>query len=148
MLLDVTQTVTVPAGATSFTFPYTIETENPYAISVESSPQGLTCSVANGSGTIVASNVDNAVVTCSAQAYPISGTISGLTTAGLALSNGTEILNITAGATSFVLDDVAFGSGYDVVINSQPSGQTCSITGGQGTMPAAAVTDIVVSCTP
>jgi hypothetical protein len=59
--------VRVFAGATTFAFASSIATGTAYAVTVQTAPAGLTCSVANGTGTIGTANVNNVVVTCSLQ---------------------------------------------------------------------------------
>lgn len=64
------QTVSPASGATSFAFP--TAASGSYAVTVQTQPIGLTCSVANGSGTLTA-NVANVAVTCSAITFTVTG---------------------------------------------------------------------------
>ena len=141
-------TLTVNSGASTFSFGTALASGTAYAVTVQTTPNGLTCSVANGTGTIGTANVSNIVVTCSDKAYPLGGTISGLISSGLVLSNGTDQLSVSSGATSFTMpNQVAFSSSYDVKVTTQPQGLTCSVQNGTATMGAAAVTNIAVTCT-
>ena len=72
-----------------------------YSVTVHTQPSGLTCSVANGTGTVGSANVAGVVVTCSNQSFSLGGTITGLTQSGLVLANGSDTLAVAAGATSF-----------------------------------------------
>ena len=147
VLADGTSTVAVPSGATSFTFGGVVTSGAPYAISVQGQPSGLTCSVANGTGTMPAADVTNVVVTCSGQSYKVGGTINGLTANGLVLANGSDTLNVAAGTTSFTMPRaVASGGGYAVTVSSQPSGENCTVTNGSGTVTTSNVANIGVSC--
>ena len=147
VLADGTSTVVVPSGATSFTFGGVVTSSAPYAISVQAQPSGLTCSVANGSGNAGSANIGNVVVTCSAQAYTVGGSITGLTASGLVLANGSDTLNVASGASSFTMPrPVASGGGYDVTVYTQPAGQTCTVTNPTGTVGTTNVTNIGVSC--
>lgn len=140
-------TVTVDAGTTRFAFADAIATGSGYAVGVQSNPAGLTCSVANGTGTIGNADVDNVVVTCASQAFTLGGTISGLRSTGLVLANGSDQLAVASGDTAFTLPTaVAWASGYAVTIAAQPAGASCAVTRGTGTMPAAPVTDVLVTC--
>lgn len=75
VLINGSQRVTVPAGATSFTmtkFKANGEYElgrvpdgAPYGITVLTQPAGRTCTVANGTGTMGSAAVTNVAVTCS-----------------------------------------------------------------------------------
>lgn len=147
VLINGTDALSVPGGASSFTMPTKIAFSYPYAVTARSSPAGETCSVANGSGTMAAKNVTNISVTCSDQAYALGGTISGLSGSGLVLANGTDTLSIASGATSFTMPaEVAFTSGYAIAVQVQPDGETCSVSRGIGIMPAGPVTTVAVNC--
>jgi hypothetical protein len=141
-------TLTVNSGASTFSFGTPLASGTAYAVTAQTTPSGLTCSVASGTGTVGTANVSNIVVTCSDKAYALGGTISGLTTNGLVLSNGTDQLPVLSGATSFTMpNQVAFSSSYDVKVATQPQGLSCSVQNGTATMGAAAVTNIAVTCT-
>jgi YVTN family beta-propeller protein len=149
VLANGTQTVTVAAGATSFTFSQPIANGGGYAVSVQTQPSGQTCSVSNGSGTMQAGGVSNVAVTCHGNAYNIGGTITGLTAAGLVLANGTDTVHPAAGAASFTMPGaVAQGGSYNVVVQTQPLGLlNCTVANGSG-VATAAVTNISVTCAP
>ena len=66
------QTVTPGLNATSFIFPEAIGPGATYNVTVQTQPEGLTCSVVNGSGTMRNANIDNVRVVC--QAGPPSAT--------------------------------------------------------------------------
>jgi sugar lactone lactonase YvrE len=82
-----------------------------------------------------------------AASYTIGGTVSGLSSSGLVLANGSDTLNVPSGATSFTFaTKVSSGASYDVTVTSQPAGGTCTVTSGQGTATAN-VTSVMVACT-
>ena len=139
--------VTVAEGATTAALASGLADGTAYTVTVTTSPIGETCSVVNGTGTITSANAGNVVVTCSNQAYPLGGTISGLTQSGLVLANGSSFLPVSAGATSFTLPAVAYSSGYSVTVLTQPQGLACSVANGSGMIPAAPVTTVAISCT-
>ena len=137
----------VGAGSTGFTFTNALTAGTAYAVTVQSSPNGQTCSVANGTGTVGTANISNVVVTCSNQSYSVGGSISGLNGSGLVLANGADQLTVASGATSFTLPaHVAFSSTYQVTVATQPTGSSCSVQNGTGTMGAGNVTNITVTC--
>ena len=82
-----------------------------------------------------------------AATYTISGTVTGLTAAGLVLQdNGKDNLTLSADATSFNFSTaVTSGSAYSVTVLTQPVGENCTVTGGSGTATAN-VTDVNVAC--
>ncbi|MGC3979697.1 MAG: kelch repeat-containing protein [Steroidobacteraceae bacterium] len=134
------------ANATSFQFATPATFASSYSVTVAVQPAGMTCSVSAGTGTIPAANVTNVAVVCSAQSYNVGGNIAGLTRAGLVLANGSDTLSISTNATSFTLPAVAYGASYSVTVTTQPTNMTCSVSHGSGTMPAAAVVDVDVTC--
>ena len=144
-----TDRLTVPAGALNFAFPTVVASGGGYAVSVVTQPTGLSCSVANGTGTVGAAAVTSVQVTCGPLAFTVGGTITGLTGAGLVLANGGDTVRPAAGATSFVFPTpVAFAGSYSISVQTQPAGQTCTVAGTfPATMGSANVTNVLVSCT-
>jgi N-acetylneuraminic acid mutarotase len=57
-------TVTLPSGATSFTFPTALPSGMNYVVSVTKQPTGEMCQVVNGSGKVGTAAVTNVAVTC------------------------------------------------------------------------------------
>jgi hypothetical protein len=138
----------VKAGATSFTFGTALSDGVIYDVTVPIQPSGQLCTVTNGTGTASTANISNVVVTCSDRTFDVGGTISGLTASGLVLANGSDTLSVPAGASSFTMPAaVAYGSSYKVTVATQPTGLTCNVTDGTGTIAADAVTNIAVACT-
>jgi 6-phosphogluconolactonase (cycloisomerase 2 family)/environmental stress-induced protein Ves len=84
------------------------------------------------------------------QSYTIGGSVSGLTGTGLTLQdNGGNNLQVAAGATSFVFSTaVQSGAAYAVTVLTQPSSpaQTCTVTGGSGTVAASNITSVSIAC--
>jgi hypothetical protein len=140
-------TLSVAANATSFTFANKVAYTSAYAVGVATQPTGMTCSVSNGTGTMPAADVTTVMVTCSPQAYSLGGTVNGLTQAGLVLANGGDLLTVSANGNFTMHQSVAFGSGYDVIVHTQPTGQTCTVANGSGTMGAGNVANVAVTCT-
>lgn len=149
VLANGADTLAVPAGATQFTMPAPVPFSTAYAVTVQAAPTGLSCSVANGSGTMPAGNLATVAVTCAAQTHNVGGSVSGLTAAGLVLANGASTLTVASGATSFTMPvAVPYGSPYAVQVQAQPAGLTCSVSQGSGTMGSADVGTVQVACAP
>ncbi len=148
VLSNGTDQLTVAANATTFLMPTGVSFGSNYAVAVQSSPPGLTCSVSNGSGTMGTLNITNVSVTCSDQSFGLGGTVSGLSANGLVLANnGGDTLPVSAGATSFILHtDVPYTSTYSVTVQTQPTNETCTVSNATGTMPAHAINNVAVSC--
>jgi hypothetical protein len=79
--------------------------------------------------------------------YTIGGTISGLTTGGLMLAVGSQTVSPAANATSFTFPTAEpSGTSYAVTVSTQPSGQTCAVSSGSGTVASVNVSSVQVSC--
>ena len=78
--------------------------------------------------------------------YTIGGTLSGLTDTVVLQNNGTDnISTSTNGAFTFATATTTGGT-YNVTVFTQPSGQTCGVSNGSGTVGSANVTNVLVSC--
>lgn len=82
--------------------------------------------------------------------YTVGGTINGLGSApGLVLANHTlDATVINPNATTFTMKTaLTSGSTYFISVQSQPTGLTCSVTAGSGTVTKN-VNTVVVNCVP
>jgi hypothetical protein len=79
--------------------------------------------------------------------FTIGGVVTGLTGTGLVLTNNdTDNLAITANG-SFVFEQrLGAGGRYRVTVATQPTGQTCSVSGGTGTLGNDNFGRIAVAC--
>jgi hypothetical protein len=106
--------------------------------------------------------------TCSVNAYALTGVVKGLTGTGLTLSSGSNSGIVganpaldanqapTGADVALTMNPITYGQSYGVGIVTQPTGQTCTVTGGangdgSGTMDDAAeanggVNSLVVTC--
>ena len=83
----------------------------------------------------------------SATSYTVGGSVSGLTGTGLALTlNGGSPFAISANGPYTLPGGVVSGNNYTVAVATQPSGQVCTVANGSGTMGAANVTNVNVTC--
>jgi hypothetical protein len=146
----------VAANATSFVFPDLLGNDAGYNVVVKSSPASAVCAPYNNTnkGTTSTFDITTVVILCVTNTYDLGGTVTGLTTDGLVLINGSDRVTvpaaradaIPAGNTTFKLSKVGDGSNYGVTVLTQPAGKSCTVTNGTGKMGAAAVTNIQVSC--
>ena len=147
-LLNGTETLSVNSGSASFTFNTSIAYSGSYQVTVKTQPTGYICTINNGSGNMGANNISSLQVTCSALTYTLSGSISGLNTDGLILSNGSETLSISSGSNSFIFTQtLSYGSSYAITVSNQPTGALCSISLGSGTNISANTSNSNVTCT-
>ena len=135
VLSDASDTYLVPANAANFTMPTAVAYGSGYTVSVQRQPAGLTCTVSGGTGTMSASAVMNVEVTCASSSYTLGGSISGLTTSGLVITDGFDDLPVAANAAQFSMPNaLAYGSSYAVAIKAQPGDGDCQISQGTGTV--------------
>ena len=130
----------------AFTFPTLVASGAPYKATVLTNPSGQTCAVTNGSGTMSTANVTSVAVTC-ATSYSVGGTVSGLTGTLVLQDNGGDNLSVSANGAFTFPTLVASGAPYKATVLTNPSGQTCAVANGSGTMSTANVTSVAVTCT-
>jgi len=79
--------------------------------------------------------------------YSVGGSIAGLLGPGLVLSDGTVSVSPSAGATSFTFSNkYSAGASYAVTISTQPSGLTCTVSNGTGSVGSSAVNSVSIVC--
>lgn len=149
VLSNGSDSVSPVSGASIFTFPTRLASGTSYAVTVSAQPAGAICSVGNASGVLRAAPVTDVAVTCAPSAFQIGGIVAGLTSAGLKLANGADVLAVPSGALSFAFPSfVASGGTYSVSVVSQPSGLNCSLASGAGTVSTAAISNVQITCNP
>lgn len=134
----------------SFAFTQTLTVSQPYAVTVLTQPGyppvSQTCTVSNGTGTMGSANVTNVAVSCTTNAYPVGGTVSGLSGTIVLKNNGGNDLTLSTNGVFAFSTPILSGNTYAVTVGTQPAGQTCSITNSSGTVTTAAITNVGVSC--
>jgi Beta-lactamase len=108
--------------------------------------KGTTCKTTAGLGGTCNGSTSAPACTPLPPTFSISGTVSGLSGGfvTLALNNGSTV---TSSGGSFKFGaELSAGSAYEVTVDTQPSGQTCSVLNGSGKVGGANVTNIAVSC--
>jgi hypothetical protein len=81
--------------------------------------------------------------------FMVGGSVSGLAGTGLVLQdNGGDNLTVPSDGNFNFATAVATGRAYAVTVKTQPSApsQTCTVAGGSGTVAAANVSDVVITC--
>lgn len=79
--------------------------------------------------------------------YSIGGTVFGLSGTLVLQDNGADNLTVTRNGSFTFATPIASGGAYNVTVKSSSSGQTCSVSGGAGTVGSSNVTSVVVTCT-
>jgi hypothetical protein len=132
----------------SFTFEKSLSAEAAYAVTVQTQPVGQLCEVANGTGSLNADGdtIDNVTVTCTHSAS-IAGSLSGLVVGtAVILGNGSMQLPLASNGPFAFPGTVAAGTAYNVVVDIQPLGTTCTVTNGAGNFVENVGTNIRVTC--
>ena len=78
--------------------------------------------------------------------YTVGGTVSGLSGTVVLQDNGGDNLSVTANGSFTFATALASGAAYSVTVKTNPSGQTCTVSSGSGTIGSANVTNVAVSC--
>jgi hypothetical protein len=134
----------------SFTFALLVPQHGSFNVTMDTQPAGQRCTVSGGTSSDVTSNVTSVQVTC-ADAFSVGGSVSGLNSgSNLVLANGTDTVTVTGtAAASLPFTFGVFklsGDTYSVTVTTQPSGQTCTVTNGAGTVATGNVTNVSVTC--
>ncbi|MEE4173677.1 MAG: choice-of-anchor D domain-containing protein [Xanthomonadales bacterium] len=119
-----------------------------YAVTIGQQPTGQTCTVSNGSGILAGSDVNDVTVACIANRYRIGGNLSGLASqkSVVLVNNGGDDLTLSADGAFTFATPVASGSPYSVTVKTDPVGETCAVANGSGTVQAADINQISVTC--
>lgn len=132
----------------NFSFATPVAAKSGYSVTVQTNPAGQTCTVTKGTGTVDLNqtNVNDVQVTCGS-ASTLGGSVTGLRAGNsVVLGNGTQSTTVNSN-TTFTLGSLTAGTAYAVTVTTQPTGQTCTVTNGSGTIVAgASVSNIAVNC--
>jgi serine protease len=145
-------TLTLNANG-AFFFSQALPAGASYAAAVAQQPQGQSCVLSNGSGTVADANVTNIVLACLTEpvvqeTFAVSGTTTGLTgklVLGLNTTSSQEKLSVTGPAFSFQ-QRLAEGVSYAIEILQQPAGQTCVAGNGSGVVTTEGVPAVSIVC--
>jgi len=148
LLDNATDSLTVSTNG-AFTFKTALATGAAYNVTVNTQPVGETCTVTGATGTVASSNVTTVSVSCKANpTFTIGGTVSGLSTGASVtlLDSATDSLTVSTNGAFTFKTALATGAAYNVTVNTQPVGETCTVTGATGTVASSNVTTVSVSC--
>lgn len=136
------------ANVYSSNFSQLMAEDREYNVAVSQQPESAKCDVVNPKGKISwYSHTVN--VSCQVYMRSLGGTVTGLTGTGLVLANGSAIVSIAPGASTFVFGDkVPHGVRYTVGVLKQPAGQTCTVDAATaaGTAGSTDITNLIVNC--
>ena len=78
--------------------------------------------------------------------FSIGGNVAGLAGSLTLRNEGGDDLAITADGPFTFTDKLAAGANYAVTVAQEPSGQSCTVTNGAGTIGSANITNVSVIC--
>ena len=136
----------------SFSFATPLMSGDAYSVTRLSNPANpwQTCSVSNTTGTVGAANITNVNVSCAANAYTLGGTVSGLGSGDsiVLTNNAGDDLTVSANGSFTFATPIGSGGTYSVAATnpSSPVAQTCSVSSGSGSIVAANVSNVSVTC--
>jgi hypothetical protein len=145
----------VTSPYTSFQFSNRISTDDQFDIKVKSVPSNVEkisdCVVSNGRARANYYTIAQISVTCTIRKRALTASIVNLTTSGLVIVNGADRHDVPAGTTTVAMAGVNEDGAYGVTVLQQPTGQTCTVSGGAngkgaGTMGATETTTVTVTC--
>ena len=147
---NASDTLSVSANG-PFTFGTQLASGGAYAVTVTTNPSGQTCTVASGSGAMASANSPT-------WPSPVPPAAADRRTRWAGRCRGCPgrwCCRTTAATPSasarrpFTFGtQLASGAAYAVTVQTNPSGQTCTVASGSGTIASANVTNVAVSCTP
>jgi hypothetical protein len=149
--------IAVPANAASVTFTKYLSTDDEFNISYTTKPSNVSsCTLANNKARANYYTIYTILPTigCTIITHDLGVKVTGLSGSGLVLVNGADRQPVSAPATAGAdvtvqMAKVPEDGPYGVTVLSQPDTQTCTITGGSGTMNATGPsTTPVVACGP
>lgn len=161
VLTNGNDTLTIPAGSTTFTFPTRIPYGTSYDIKIKSPPTHMHCDRKYFTDSAGHTLNIQATIICHPNSYTLGGTVTGLAGnesigSGLVLTNGSTggIVSIPkpangTGTTAFAFSrPVLDGRPYGVTVLEQPVGLFCTVSRGTDVMHESPVGDILVTCSP
>jgi hypothetical protein len=109
-------------------------------------PRSQSCTITNGSGMMGNANVMNVMVSCATQSYTVGGNVMGTSGPVVLTNNGGDQVTVNAaGGFTFPMS-VQSGDTYSVAVATPPSGQTCVVSNGSGTVANGNINDVTVTC--
>lgn len=152
------ETLAVTGGG-AFAFAKKVAAGAAYNVTLVTQPSGYSCSVANGSGTAAqgTTSITSIAVTCHTAALAMSLFNVGVTVSGLASGqsvtfvNSLSTLTVSGNGLYLFADNYAKlaapagqpAGSYSVVVKTNPTGQTCTLTGASGALANSDPTNFV-----
>src|ERR1700691_985044 len=123
------ETLTFTSNTTQ-TFATAYSSGASYTVKVKTQPTGQTCTLGSNSTGDITSNI-TITATCTANSanYTISVAVTGLSGTLVVQDNVGPTLTFTTNSTQTFSNTYASGATYSVTVQTQPTGQTCTLSG-------------------
>jgi hypothetical protein len=116
---------------TSFQFNNRVSTDDQFNVTVKSIPSNTSeCHPINGKARANYYTIAQIAITCTIIQHPLTASIKNLTGSGLVIVNGSDRHDVPAGTASVPMATVYEDGAYGVSVLQQPTGQTCTVSGG------------------
>lgn len=146
--------VTVIAPYQSFQFDSRVATDDSFNIEVAKTPSNVdSCTVVNGKARANYYTIAQISVVCTIKTHKFVVAVNGLTGSGLVILNGQDNRTVAPGPNLKVEMNPVYEDGpYGVSILKQPTGQVCTVSGGDNGTGAGTMRDtdlngkVVVNC--
>ena len=117
-----------------------------FSAAVTRQPEDHECTV-TPTGGVVTTDLTALTLTCQRTRFVLGGSVSGLAGSVILRAQPADETVTVAGDGAYQFPStVQTGAAYTVTVDTDPSGQTCSLGTGSGTMPSMDVTDANVTC--
>jgi len=109
------------------TFASTYASGSTYSVTIQTQPAGQSCTLSSNSSGTITSNL-TVTATCTTNNYTISVAVTGLTGTLVVQDSKSDSLTFTTNSTQTFATSYASGSTYSVNVQTQPAGQTCTLS--------------------
>ena len=131
------------SNTNSVTFSFNVQTGD--SVSLAASKAGNTCTITNFTNpTVISASITGVTISCVPNTYTVSGIVTGNAGTVTLTNNGGDTKTVISGGGSFTFTAQNYGTTY-LVATTSPTGQSCYVTNGTGTV-SAAVNNVSVSC--
>lgn len=139
----------ISVGAGPFMFEQSYPSGTAFTVTVQASPTAPVskeCTVTQPTGVVTGADVSDVEIACTPRAFRVGGAVSNILGTNLVLQNGSETLVRNANGAFTFATPVASGQTYNVTIATQPTQTLCVVRNGSGTIGAADIANVEVSC--
>ncbi len=111
------------------TFATSYASGSTYSVAVLTQPTGQTCTLSSNSSGTITSNITVTATCVTNPVYTISVAVTGLTAGSLVVQDSqSDSLTFTTNSTQTFAKSYVSGSTYSVTVQTQPTGQTCTLS--------------------